>query len=123
MARMAVLFPVVRMDDACIYCRVNNTPLLILLAVVVAWAFRSLMVTIQTDLMEMEKRIMAKVNELAAIIDGLNTKVEKVRVEVQALKDSLSNVDLPADAQAALDRLTASIQTVDDINPDQPPPV
>ncbi len=61
-----------------------------------------------------------KLNELAGALDAVNTKVEKVRAEVQALKDSLTDVDLPPDAQAALDKLTATVQSVDDINPDAP---
>lgn len=59
-----------------------------------------------------------KVSELAAALTALNTQVEKVRVEVQKLKDSLADVDLPVEAQQALDSLIASIKGVDDINPD-----
>lgn len=59
-----------------------------------------------------------KVSELAAALEALNTKVEKVRAEVQALKDSLSNVDLPAAATEALAKLEASLAAVDEINPD-----
>lgn len=63
---------------------------------------------------------MAKLSELAGLLSDLNTKVEKVRIEVQALKDALEadDVDLPPEAQAALDNLTAALQAVDDINPD-----
>lgn len=61
---------------------------------------------------------MAKVSQLAGQLTALADKVDKVKTEVQALRDSLEDVDLPVDAQAALDRLSAAVQSVDDINPD-----
>ncbi len=61
---------------------------------------------------------MAKLSELAGTLTALNDAVTKIATEVQALKDSLTNVDLPADAQTALDNLTASLKAVDDLNTD-----
>lgn len=63
-------------------------------------------------------KIMAKLSELAAKVTAVADQVDKVKTEVQKLKDSLADVDLPPEAQAALDRLAASVQAVDDINPD-----
>jgi chromosome segregation ATPase len=68
--------------------------------------------------------LMAKLNELAAQLVALNDQVNKARTEVLAklldLEAQLSNVDLPAEAQAALDALKASVQAVDDVVPDAP---
>lgn len=61
---------------------------------------------------------MAKLNELAGLLTSLNDTVTKIATEVQALKDALANTDIPADAQTALDNLSASLKLVDDLNPD-----
>lgn len=63
-------------------------------------------------------KILMKINELAGALTALDTEVQKIATEVQALKDSLSNVDLPPAAQTALDNLTAHVKAVDDLNPD-----
>ena len=81
-------------------------------------AMASLISGIYSQLADMEQRIRMKLSELSATLTTLGDQVEKVRVVVQALKDSLADVDLPAEAQAALDRLTASVAAVDQINPD-----
>ena len=78
-----------------------------------------------TQLAAMEQRINVKLSELSAKLTAVADQVDKVKTEVQNLKDSLTNVELPADAQAALDRLTESVNAVDAINPDvviEPPP-
>ena len=67
---------------------------------------------------ETENRLMAKLSTLAATLTAIADGVDKVKVEVQALKDSLGDVDLPAEAEAALERLTVAVKAVDDINPD-----
>ncbi len=54
-----------------------------------------------------ERIILMKVTDLAAALSALDTKITGVQASVDALKASLANVDLPADAQAALDKLTA----------------
>lgn len=74
-------------------------------------------------LTQLENKIMAKVSELAGILTSLQTQVAKIQVEVQALKVSLENIDIPPEAQTALDNLTASLQAVDDLNADVPVPV
>lgn len=72
----------------------------------------------QSDLQLMEQRINMKLSELNTALSAVNTTLEKVQAEVQKLKDSLADVDLPADAQASLDRLTALAAAIDEINPD-----
>jgi len=64
------------------------------------------------------QKILMKVSELAGVLTILDTEVQKIGTEVQALKDALANVDLPADAQTALNNLTTHLKAVDDLNPD-----
>jgi chromosome segregation ATPase len=63
-------------------------------------------------------RLENKMTETADRINVLNTRVEKITGEVQALIDQLANVELPPDAQQALANLEASIANLDDKNPD-----
>lgn len=64
------------------------------------------------------KGIDMKVSELAGVLNTLVAQVEKIRAEVQALKDSLANVDLPEAATTALANLDTALKGVDDITPD-----
>lgn len=64
--------------------------------------------------------IMAKLSELATALTALADQTDKIAKEVQALKDALANTELPPEATAALDRLTAALKGVDDLNPDAP---
>lgn len=68
-----------------------------------------------------QDNIMAKITTLGAALTALADQTDKIGKEIQALKDALVDVEIPADAQAALDRLTASIKTADDLNEDAPP--
>jgi len=70
---------------------------------------------------------MAKLSELAATLVAVNDKLDKSKVEILAKIAELqaaigADVDLPADAQAALDALTAKAQELDDIVLDAPAP-
>lgn len=53
-----------------------------------------------------------KLADLGAALAALDTTVNGIKTEVDALKASLTNVDLPADAQTALDNLTTHIAAV-----------
>lgn len=66
--------------------------------------------------------IMAKLADLATRLTGIETVLNKVKTEVEALRASLENVDLPPDAEAALGRLEAIAKTIDELNPDAPTP-
>lgn len=66
--------------------------------------------------------IMAKLAELAGRLTGIETVLNKVKTEVEALRVALENVDLPPDAEAALGRLEAIAKTIDELNPDAPTP-
>ena len=59
-----------------------------------------------------------KLNELAGNLTTIGDVLNKVAIEVQALKDALVNVELPAEAQVALDNLSAQAKALDDLNPD-----
>lgn len=61
---------------------------------------------------------MAKLSELPGILTAYGDKLDKIIKEVQTLKNSLGDVELPAAAQSSLDRLGGLIQTADDLNPD-----
>lgn len=78
------------------------------------------------DLKESEHRLMAKLTELegklSALIAQFSKGIDEVVAEIKALQDALSNVDIPAGAEASLAKLTTLAQTLDDLNPDQPPP-
>lgn len=80
---------------------------------------------------------MAKLAALAAVLGNVGDTLDKVKTEVtestatlQKTIDDLkaqlaagtdpSTIDIPDDAQAALDRLTAVADSLDEINPDDP---
>jgi uncharacterized coiled-coil protein SlyX len=63
-----------------------------------------------------------KVSELNARLTQAETVLTKVQAEVQALKDSAADADLPPETVAALDRISALIGSIDAINPDSTAP-
>jgi len=71
-------------------------------------------------------KIMTQVNELAAKLEQVNVQLGKAKEEiinqVNALQDALANVELPADAEVALNNLVGAAQALDDLNPDAPAP-
>ena len=74
-----------------------------------------------------EKEVMIKLAELATALGAVNDQLEKAKTEILAkiaeLQDALANIEVPADAQAALDTLVAKAQALDDIVVDAAPPV
>lgn len=60
-------------------------------------------------------------------IESLNTQVEKIKTEVQTLIDAVNNNPgtIPAEVETAINKLAATVQGVDDMNPDatEPGPV
>lgn len=65
--------------------------------------------------------VMMKINELAAKVNGLADQLTKASMEINAQLEVLRNADLPDDAVAALDRIAAVTQALDDLNPDMAP--
>lgn len=62
--------------------------------------------------------IMAKLSDATTKLQTLGDQVEKVKTEIQALKDASQNMDTTPEFDAALDRLTTAIQGADDLNTD-----
>jgi hypothetical protein len=79
------------------------------------------------DVWKATNTIMAKLSTLAASVAALTAQVQKSKDEIvakiAALENALADVDLPADAETALEELKGAVQAVDDINPDPAPPV
>ena len=67
-----------------------------------------------------------KVSELAGQFATMSAQLDKVQAEILAkiaeLEAALTNVDVPAEAEAALNEIKAKVQGMDDIVPDQPVP-
>jgi hypothetical protein len=78
----------------------------------------------QVDLEKLEKIVMAKLSELAGQIGAIKDQVTKSKDEVvkriAELEKALSDVEIPAEATAALDALKGEVQKIDDINVDAP---
>lgn len=68
------------------------------------------------------RKLNMKVSELEARLDAEVAKVEKIAAEVQILKDTLSDTELPPAAVASLERLSAALTAVDNLNEDAQPP-
>lgn len=81
------------------------------------WPWRSTSATKQ-DIENSERKIMAKLNTLGATLSAIADEVDKIGKEVATLQASLGDAEIPPAAQAALDRLTAAVKAVDDLNPD-----
>lgn len=69
-----------------------------------------------------EVKIMAKLDELVGIITVIVDQLAKAKQEIlQRIADleaALTNVEIPADAQLALDALREQAQNLDDVVPD-----
>lgn len=67
-----------------------------------------------------------KVSELATALGAIETQITKAQdeivKEIQALKDALADVEVPAEATASITRLSTLAQALDDLNVDQPTP-
>lgn len=67
-------------------------------------------------------KLLMKVNQLADKINALAGQLTKASGEINAQLEVLRNADLPDDAVAALDKIAAVTQALDDLNPDAPVP-
>lgn len=57
--------------------------------------------------------------ELLAGLQAANAKVDKIKTEIQALKDAVANsTNVPAEIEAAANQLFTNLQSADDMNPD-----
>ena len=94
--------------------------------------FRPWQAVTKQDLKTTEENIMAKVSTLGATLSAIKAQQEKADAEIRTkldeqkkaienLTNQLGDIDIPADAQAALEALQASTQALDDIVPDAVP--
>jgi ABC-type transporter Mla subunit MlaD len=81
------------------------------------------------------QKIMAKLSELSAKLTSIDDQLDKAQTEItgavatlqQTIDDLKAQIEagsdpvIPDEAQAALDRLTAVAQALDDLNPDAVP--
>jgi len=68
-------------------------------------------------------KLLMNQQELRQALTDANAKVEKIATEVQALKDTVGNADnVPQEVVDAVNNLAATLQRVDDINPDEGTP-
>jgi predicted nucleic acid-binding Zn-ribbon protein len=74
----------------------------------------------QEKIRKLLENIMAKLSTLATTLATIETTLTKVKTEIEKLKEQLGDVEIPAEAQATLDRLAALSTALDDLNPDQP---
>lgn len=93
--------------------------------------FRPWQSATKDDLKTTEENIMAKVSTLGATLNAIKAQQEKADAEIRTklddqkkaienLTNQLGDIDIPADAQAALEALQVSTQALDDIVPDAP---
>ena len=79
-----------------------------------------------TQLNNSTKEVSMKLSELTPVLTALASELDKAKAEIVGkiaeLESALSDVDVPADAQAAIDALKAKAQSLDDIVPDAPVP-
>lgn len=70
-------------------------------------------------------QMMTTLSELTETLQEISSQLEKAKVEIVTriddLQSSLSNIELPAEASAALENLRSAAQGLDDIVPDAPP--
>lgn len=66
------------------------------------------------------KDILMKQSELEGKFNAMADQVSKIATEIKALKESLGDSEIPAAAQEALNRLSALIQSADELNEDAP---
>ena len=72
-------------------------------------------------------KLMTKVNELASKLDLINSQMAKaigeVQAQVAALQEAIAsaNMELPADAESALNNLVIAVQAFDDLHADADP--
>jgi hypothetical protein len=76
---------------------------------------------------ELKGLIMTTLADLPSQLASVNAQIAKAKDEiiarVAALEAALANVALPIEAEEALAALKGSAQSLDDLNPDAPPPV
>ena len=71
-----------------------------------------------TLLRSIDMKLDALAATMTAIADQLTKAQTEIVAQVAALQAALADVDVPADAQAAIDSITAIAEALDALNPD-----
>ena len=71
-----------------------------------------------TLLRSIDMKLDALAATMTAIADQLTKAQTEIVSQVAALQAALADVDVPADAQAAIDSITAIAEALDALNPD-----
>lgn len=66
-------------------------------------------------------KLQMKVDELAPALQALQAQLIKANDEIKAQIEVLRNADLPPEAVEALNKIAATTQALDDLNPDAVP--
>jgi DNA anti-recombination protein RmuC len=82
--------------------------------------------TVISQIQQTEATIMAKLAEIASRLEAVDATLKKasseIVTEIGNLREALADVDLPAQAETALEAIEASARQLDDIVPDAPAP-
>jgi vacuolar-type H+-ATPase subunit E/Vma4 len=74
-----------------------------------------------SDTKKRHQQIMSKLSNLAAALTGIDSKLTEAQMEIvaeiQKLRDSLGNVELPPEAEAALASIQAKANALADVIP------
>ena len=66
-------------------------------------------------IMKLFKELNMKVSEIGGILKGVSEGVDNIEQDIAQLKAALEDMDLPADAEEALNSLVARVNQVKDI--------
>jgi len=69
------------------------------------------------DLLIIKKfgEVMTKVNELAVMLNEIAEGVDNIEADIMSLKDKLEGMELPLDAEEALQKVISRVSSVKDI--------
>lgn len=76
------------------------------------------------EILKILMRLSMDIQTLTAKVNAVSDQLDKAKIEIttqiQALRDALTDVQVPPEAEAALTRLEGLAQALDDFNPDAP---
>lgn len=77
-----------------------------------------------TETKQRHQQILMKLSALAAALAAIDSRLTEAQTEIiaeiQKLKDALGDVELPTDAQAALEAIDTKAKTLADVVPNEP---
>lgn len=66
-------------------------------------------------IMKLFKELNMKVSEIGGVLKGVSEGVDNIEQDIAQLKAALEDMDLPADAEDAINNLVARVNSVKDI--------